>query len=107
MEAVHVELMDRVRRLREEGVDPSRDGAAAERLVRAEVRRHSDSAIARGVPAVEDEAAAVRAVLASMSGWGPLDPHKQGRALGGVPGLRARAAATAAGASRPKRATAC
>jgi pilus assembly protein CpaF len=76
VEAVHVELMDRVRRrLREEGIDPSRDAVAAERVVRAEVRRHSDLAIARGLPAVDDEAAATRAVLASMSGWGPLDPY--------------------------------
>lgn len=76
MESLSAELIDRVRRrLREDGIDPARDATAAQRAVAAEVRRHSDLALARGLPAVDDEPGVVRALLATMSGWGPLDPY--------------------------------
>lgn len=62
------------RRLRAEGVDPTRDPARARAVTRAEVRRHDDRALARGGELVEDEAACVRDVLAAVSGFGPLQP---------------------------------
>ncbi|WP_226531730.1 CpaF family protein [Microbacterium paraoxydans] len=62
------------RRLRTEGVDPTIDPDAARRIARAEVRRHDDVALARGGGLIEDEAACVRDVLASLSGFGPLQP---------------------------------
>lgn len=76
MDSLPAELVDRVRRrLREDGIDPARDAAGAHHAVAAEVRRHSDLALARGVAPVDDEPRVVRALLASMSGWGPLDPY--------------------------------
>ncbi|WP_372955783.1 CpaF family protein [Microbacterium oleivorans] len=59
-------------RLRAEGVDPGADPAAAERIAAAEVRRHNDFAFARGLVPVDDEPAMVREVMASLSGYGPL-----------------------------------
>ncbi len=62
------------RRLRTEGVDPTIDPEAARRIAHAEVRRHDDAALARGGGLIEDEAACVRDVLASLSGFGALQP---------------------------------
>lgn len=62
------------RRLRAEGVDPTIDPDAARRIAHAEVRRHDDAALARGGGLIEDEAACVRDVLASLSGFGALQP---------------------------------
>ncbi|WP_081997097.1 CpaF family protein [Microbacterium sp. ZOR0019] len=62
------------RRLRTEGVDPTIDPDAARRIAHAEVRRHDDAALARGGGLIEDEAACVRDVLASLSGFGALQP---------------------------------
>jgi pilus assembly protein CpaF len=68
-------VADRVRvRLRAEGVDPTIDPEAARRLAHAEVRRHDDRALTRGDALIEDEAACVRDVLASLSGFGALQP---------------------------------
>lgn len=68
-------VAERVRvRLRAEGVDPTVDPEAARRLAHAEVRRHDDLALTRGGALIEDEAACVREVLASLSGFGPLQP---------------------------------
>lgn len=61
-------------RLRAEGVDPSSDPEAAWRITHAEVRRHDDLALARGEALIDDEAACVREVLASLSGFGALQP---------------------------------
>ncbi len=69
-------VVERVReRLRAEQTDPARDPEAVARLARAEVRRHNDFALARGLAPVDDEAACVRDVLASVSGYGPLQPY--------------------------------
>ncbi|MCT1479133.1 ATPase, T2SS/T4P/T4SS family [Microbacterium sp. p3-SID336] len=62
------------RRLRAEGIDPAVDPERARSIARAEVRRHDDLALARGAATVEDEAACVRDVLASVSGFGVLQP---------------------------------
>ncbi|HAQ59374.1 MAG TPA: pilus assembly protein CpaF [Microbacterium sp.] len=62
-------------RLRAERIDPALDPASAQRFALAEVRRHNDVALARGVPLVEDEAACVRAALAQVTGLGPLQPY--------------------------------
>jgi pilus assembly protein CpaF len=66
-------VAERVRdRLREERIDPERDPEHAHRVAAAEVRRHNDFALARGLDLVDDEAAFVRDVLAAVTGYGPL-----------------------------------
>lgn len=62
-------------RLRAERIDPALDPAAAHRFALAEVRRHNDVALARGLPLVEDEVACVRGALAQVTGFGPLQPY--------------------------------
>lgn len=74
--AVTAVVVDRVReRLRGEGIDPAADPDAARLVVRAEVRRHDDLALARGLAPVDDEDACVREVLAAVAGFGPLQAH--------------------------------
>ncbi|MFT4219875.1 MAG: ATPase, T2SS/T4P/T4SS family [Microbacterium sp.] len=69
-------VAERVReRLRAEQADPSREPDLAARIARAEVRRHNDYALARGLAAVDDEAACVREVLADVAGYGPLQAY--------------------------------
>ncbi|BDV30948.1 CpaF family protein [Microbacterium terricola] len=69
-------VAERVRdRLRDERIDPAREPERAAQLARAEVRRHNDFALARGLAVVEDEAACVRDVLATVSGYGPLQRY--------------------------------
>ena len=71
----HPALAARVReRLRQEGTDPTREPETAAQVVRAEVRRHNDTALARGAVTIDDEAAAVRDVLSAVGGFGPLQP---------------------------------
>lgn len=66
-------VAERVReRLRSERTDPSRNPELAAQIARAEVRRHNDFALARGHAPVDDEAACVRDVLATVAGYGPL-----------------------------------
>jgi pilus assembly protein CpaF len=71
VDAVAVRVRDR---LREAHADPARDRERADQIARAEVRRHNDFALARGLDLIDDEAACVRAVLAAVSGYGPLQP---------------------------------
>lgn len=69
-------VAERVReRLRAERSDPSRDPEFAAQVARAEVRRHNDYALARGLAPVDDETACVREVLAAVAGFGPLQPY--------------------------------
>ncbi len=69
-------VAERVReRLRAERADPARDPELAAQVARTEVRRHNDFALARGLAPVDDEAACVREVLASVSGYGPLQSY--------------------------------
>lgn len=62
------------RRLRVEQTDPSIAPDEARRIAQAEVRRHNDLALSRGEATIDDELACVRDVLASVSGFGPLQP---------------------------------
>ncbi|WP_426181836.1 hypothetical protein [Microbacterium sp. TWP3-1-2b2] len=62
------------RRLRAERTDPSLAPEEARRIAQAEVRRHNDLALSRGEATIDDETACVRDVLASVSGFGPLQP---------------------------------
>lgn len=62
------------RRLRLENTDPSAQPDEARRIAQTEVRRHNDQALQRGGAMIDDEAALVRDVLASVSGFGVLQP---------------------------------
>lgn len=62
------------RRLRVERTDPSLAPDEARRITQAEVRRHNDLALSRGSAMIDDESACVRDVLASVSGFGALQP---------------------------------
>jgi pilus assembly protein CpaF len=74
--SAHSALAERVReRLRQQGTDPTRDPETAARVVQAELRRHNDAALAQGAATIDDEAAAVRDVLAAVGGFGPLQPY--------------------------------
>ena len=69
-------VAERVRqRLRAEQTDPTRNPELALQIARAEVRRHNDFALARGLAPVEDEAACVREVIAAVAGYGPLQAY--------------------------------
>lgn len=66
-------VVERVReRLRAEQVDPAHDPDRAAFIARAEIRRHNDFALARGVDVIDDEAASAREILSRVSGYGPL-----------------------------------
>jgi len=62
------------RRLRLEHTDPSSHPDEARHIAQTEVRRHNDLALQRGEAMIDDEAALVRDVLASVSGFGALQP---------------------------------
>ncbi|NHI17269.1 hypothetical protein [Microbacterium excoecariae] len=72
------EITDRVRqRVREDRAALGRAEALpadVARIAAAEVRRHNDRALAAGGRAVEDSEAAVREIVAAVSGYGPLQP---------------------------------
>jgi pilus assembly protein CpaF len=66
-------VIERVRsRLRAEQCDPTSEPQTAARIVRQEVLRHNDTALARGLEVVDDEEAVVRRVLAAVAGFGEL-----------------------------------
>lgn len=62
------------RRLRAERTDPSLAPEEARRIAQSEVRRHNDLALSRGDAMIDDESACVQDVLASVSGFGALQP---------------------------------
>lgn len=69
-------VADAVReRLRQEQTDADDAPERAERFARAEVRRHNDYALARGVAPIDDEGSFVRDVLARVTGYGPLQSY--------------------------------
>ena len=73
---IAADVAERVReRLRAEPVDAARIAEVAAEIARAEVRRHNDFALARGLAPVDDESACVREVLAAVTGYGPLQPY--------------------------------
>ncbi len=66
-------IADRVReRVRSEGIALSPD--LADRYVRDEVRRYSELALGGSVPLLDDEADATRQVMATLTGFGALQP---------------------------------
>ncbi|WP_260857225.1 CpaF family protein [Microbacterium sp. 1.5R] len=70
-----VVIAERVRlRLRSEGIEPALDAEAARAVAQAEVRRFNDVALAQGGVLVDDEAGCLRDVLASLGGFGVLQP---------------------------------
>lgn len=57
-----------------EHTDPASHPEEARRIAQTEVRRHNDLALQRGQALIDDEPALVRDVLASVSGFGVLQP---------------------------------
>ena len=69
-------ITERVReRVRVDGVDLAGDEALAARLVRDEVQRYSEHALGGSHPLLADEAAVTRQVVATLTGFGPLQPY--------------------------------
>lgn len=64
-------VRDRVKR---DGVDLSSDRELAARYVREEVRRYSERALGGSAPLLVDEADATRQVVATLTGFGALQP---------------------------------
>ena len=68
-------ITDRVRdRVRRDGVDLSGLGVA-ERYVRDEVQRYSERALGGSLPLIADEGHATSQVMATLTGFGPLQPY--------------------------------
>ncbi len=68
-------ITDQVRdRVRRDGVDLRRDRHLADGYVRDEVRRYSERALGGAVPMLHDEAQAERLIIASLTGFGALQP---------------------------------
>ncbi|WP_210479198.1 CpaF family protein [Naasia sp. SYSU D00948] len=68
-------ITERVRaRVRREGVDLAGDRALAHRYVREEVQRYAERALGGAEPVLGDETATESAVLASLTGFGALQP---------------------------------
>ena len=68
-------IADRVRtRVLREGVDLATDGSVAARYATEEVRRYSERALAGAHAQLGDEAGTARDVVASITGYGPLQP---------------------------------
>jgi pilus assembly protein CpaF len=75
VEAVRT-VEDEVRELiRRTGLDPARDTAAVTRLVRDAVNDYDDRSIHGSMPALGDLDHAVKAVLDSVAGFGPLQRY--------------------------------
>ncbi|WP_394769037.1 CpaF family protein [Lacisediminihabitans sp.] len=62
-------------RVRLDGVDLGNDRALADRYVRDEVRRYSERALGGTLPMLADEGAATRQIVASIAGFGALQPY--------------------------------
>jgi pilus assembly protein CpaF len=68
-------ITDRVRdRVRREGVDLASDKAVARRFVDDEVRSYTERALGGSAPMLADELATAREVVASLTGFGSLQP---------------------------------
>ena len=68
-------IAERVRtRVLREGVDLAGDDAVAARYAREEVRRYSERALAGAHAQVGDEHGTAREVVASITGYGALQP---------------------------------
>lgn len=68
-------IAERVReRVRLDGVDLGSDRSLADGYVREEIRRYSERALGGSLPLLDDEVQATRDVVASITGFGPLQP---------------------------------
>jgi len=68
-------ITDEVRaRVRRDGVDLSIDRELAHRYVRDEVQRYSERALGGSVPLLADESQATREIVATLTGYGQLQP---------------------------------
>jgi pilus assembly protein CpaF len=68
-------ITDEVRaRVRRDGVDLSTDRDLAHRYVRDEVQRYSERALGGSVPLLADETQATREIVATLTGFGQLQP---------------------------------
>lgn len=73
-EAVRI-ITEQVRlRVRRDGVDLAADVGLADQYVRDEVRRYSERALGGSMPLITDEFQAAREVVASLTGFGALQP---------------------------------
>ena len=73
-EAVRI-ITEQVRlRVRREGVDLASDNTLAEQYVRDELQRYSERALGGSLPLIPDERQAAREVVASLTGFGALQP---------------------------------
>jgi pilus assembly protein CpaF len=69
------QIADQVReRVRRDGVDLGSDHALAAKYVHDEVRRYSERALGGSVPLLADESLATRQIVATLTGFGPLQP---------------------------------
>jgi len=69
-------ITDRVRdRVRREGIDLTADAPRAAAYARDEVRRFTERSLGGSLPLVSDELRTEREVLASLTGFGPLQPY--------------------------------
>lgn len=68
-------IAERVReRVKLDGVDLASDQELAARYVHDEVRRYSERALGGSLPMLDDEAETEKRVVASLTGFGPLQP---------------------------------
>ncbi|MDN4638828.1 hypothetical protein QCD70_01090 [Agreia sp. PsM10] len=68
-------ITERVRdQVRREGVDLASDHTLARRFVDDEVRSYTERALGGSTPLLADEAVAAREVVASLTGFGALQP---------------------------------
>src|SRR6478735_1394173 len=69
-------ITERVRaRVRTDGVDLASDAALAERYARDALRDYVERSVAGAGPLIADEEQATREVIASLTGFGPLQPY--------------------------------
>ncbi|MEL4317903.1 ATPase, T2SS/T4P/T4SS family [Leifsonia sp. YIM 134122] len=69
-------ITERVRaRVRNDGVDLASDAALAERYARDALRDYVERSVAGAGPLIADEEQATREVIASLTGFGPLQPY--------------------------------
>lgn len=74
-EAVRM-ITEQVRqRVRRESVDLASDSVLAESYVRAELQRYSERALGNALPLIHDEDQAAREAVASLTGFGVLQPY--------------------------------
>ena len=73
--AAHI-ITDSVReRVRRDGVDLAGSHALASQYVREEVRRYSERALGGAMPLLPDESATTRQIVATLTGFGALQPY--------------------------------